>query len=81
MEYFGIPSTPDGKVLWNVMLRQHNVLQGCAEALPPEFIFQETTRSVVLIWVGSRMGRWQVEMSEQTDLERCSAGDAPKQKH
>ena len=76
---FWYSSTPKCKVWWDITRTQHSMFQGCAEALPPEFIFQEKTVRVILIWLGRRTGRWQAEKSEQTEVERCSAGDVPKQ--
>lgn len=62
------------------MLTQRSVFQGCAEMLPPPFIFQEETVRVILIHLGREWGgRWQAEKSEKSEVERCSAGDVPKQ--
>lgn len=55
-----------------------SVFQGCAEALPPDIIFQQKTVSMILIWLGRGTGRWQAGKSEQMEVERCSVGDVPK---
>lgn len=61
------------------MQTQLSMFEGVAEALPPQFIFQEknSESGIDLTWEGN--GRWQAERSEQTGAERCSAGNVPKQ--